>query len=233
MLENEPKTIVVTGRGAVHVAPDVTRLTISIRAISRTYPQLYELAKLNLKELSKIVTANGLDKKLPKTQHFEIEKKEEPKYDNFGNFLYREFVGYELEQRIKIDLPINNKLLSKIVQAVGTSLQDAEINIGYTVKDARPAELRMLEKAVKDATEKAKIMAKAADCSLGLVKNIDYRAMDVVFYSQVRNMAPGEGKFVDENSLNITPDELVGAQEVTVTWYLSNKSISDTAVVVE
>ena len=222
MNENEPKTIVVTGKGAAFVAPDVTRLTVSIRAIGRTYPQLYELAQLNLKELSKIVTDNGLDKKLPKTQRFEIEKKEEPKYDNFGNFLYREFVGYELDQRIKIDLPMNNKLLSNIVQAVGTSLQDAEINIGYTVKDARPAELRMLEKAVKDATEKAKIMAKAAGCSLGLVKNIDYRAMDVEFYSQVRNMAPGEGKFADASSLDINPDDLAGVQEVTVTWYLSN-----------
>ncbi len=222
MLEKEAKTIVVTGKGAAYVAPDVTRLTVSIRAIGRTYPQLYELAQLNLNELSNIVTKNGLDKKLPKTQRFEIEKKEEPKYDKFGNFLYREFVGYELDQRIKIDLPMDNKLLSKIVQAVGTSLNDAEINIGYTVKDARPAELRMLEKAVKDATEKAKIMAKAAGCSLGLVKNIDYRAMDVEFYSQVRSMAPGESKFADESSLDINPDDLAGVQEVTVTWYLSN-----------
>ena len=46
--------------------------------------------------------------------------------------------------------------------------------------------------------------------------------MDVEFYSQVRNMAPGEGKFADASSLDINPDDLAGVQEVTVTWYLSN-----------
>jgi uncharacterized protein YggE len=222
MTDHEPKTIVVTGKGTAYVAPDVTRVIVSVRAIGRTYPQLYELAQQNLKELSKIVTDNGLSSKLPKTQRFEIEKKEEPKYDEFGNFLYREFVGYELEQQIKIDLPMDNKLLSKIVQTIGTSLVDAEIKIGYTVKDSRPAELRMLEKAVKDATEKAQIMAKAAGCSLGLVQNIHSYSNQVEFYSQVRSMAPGEGQYADSSSLDINPDDLAGVQEVSVTWYLSN-----------
>ena len=53
-------------------------------------------------------------------------------------------------------------------------LKQAEISIGYTVRDPRPSQLKMLERAVKDAKEKATIMAKACDCKLGLVKEIDY-----------------------------------------------------------
>ena len=111
---------------------------------------------------------------------------------------------------------MDNVLLTKIVRGLGENLTDVEINIGYTVKDPRPHQLKMLERAVKDATEKAKIMATAAGCSLGLVKSIDYSEQEIHFYSQARNIGCAEDAAVCmENSLDITPEDLVGGESVT------------------
>lgn len=222
MEHQDEKTIRVTGKGTVHVAPDITRLNVKINSLGRTYPELYQRAQLNLQELGNIVEKHGLSKKLPKTLRFNIERNEERKYDNNGNFIGYEFNGYELKQEIKIDLGMDTKILSSIVQQIGQLLYDAEINIGYTVKEPRPAELRMLEKAVKDATEKAEIMSKAAGCKLGFVKEIDYSEQHIEIYSQVREMVSQEAVCADEASLDIHPDDLAGTQNVTITWYLSN-----------
>ena len=222
MEHQDEKLIHVTGKGTVHIAPDITRLTITIKSIGRTYPELYQRAQLNLQQLGEIVEKHGLPKTLPKTLSFDIDKHEVAKYDSKGHFVCYEFDGYELKQEIKIDLGMDTKILSSIVQQIGQLLFDAQISIGYTVKEPRPAELRMLEKAVKDATEKAEIMAKAAGCKLGLVKEIDYSEQHIEIYSQVRNMKAMEAECADEASLDINPDDLAATQRVTITWYLSN-----------
>jgi uncharacterized protein YggE len=216
------KIITVTGKGYAYTAPDVTRITIDVVSIGKTYPELYERAQNNLQELGSIVERHGLNKKIAKTQHFEIERNERSVYDKNGHFTGYKFDGYKLSQKMKIDLGIDNKLLSSIVQAIGHLLYDAQISIGYTVKDSRPAELRMLEKAVKDATEKAQIMAKAAGCKLGLVKSIDYSEQDIEFYSECRDMPAVEAKCCNFEAMEMTPDDIAGGQTVTVTWYLSN-----------
>ena len=222
MEHQDEKIIRVTGKGTVHIAPDITRVTVNIKSLGRTYPELYQRAQLNLQELGNIVEKHGLPKKLPKTISFDIDKHEVAKYDAKGNFNGYVFEGYELKQEIKIDLGMDTKVLASIVQLIGQLLTDAQINIGYTVKEPRPAELRMLEKAVKDATEKADIMAKAAGCKLGLVKEIDYSEQHIEIYSQVREMSCAEAPCADEASLDINPDDLAATQRVTITWYLSN-----------
>ena len=59
---------------------------------------------------------------------------------------------------VKIDLGMDNILINKVVQLNGIYLKQAEINIGYTVKDSRPSQLKMLDRAVKDAKEKEDVM---------------------------------------------------------------------------
>ena len=87
---------------------------------------------------------------------------------------------------VKIDLGMDNILINKVVQLIGKYLKQAEINIGYTVKDSRPSQLKMLDRAVKDAKEKADVMAKACGCSLGLVKSINYSIEELHIYSEAR-----------------------------------------------
>ena len=219
------KLITVTGRGNIHIAPDVTRVEVNIESIFKNYETAYQMAEANLRDIEEVMTHCGLSKTLPKTVHFSIDKSFHSVYDNGHYTGEQEFDGYKLTQKIQINLGMDNVLLTKVVRGLGENLTDVEINIGYTVKDPRPHQLKMLERAVKDATEKAKIMAEAANCSLGLVKNIDYSEHEIHIYSQARNIAePSEAAACTENSLDITPEDLVGGEDVTVTWYLSNNN---------
>lgn len=118
---------------------------------------------------------------------------------------------------------MDKALLGKIVKLIGQHLKQAEINIGYTVKDARPAQLKMLERAVKDAKEKAEVMAKAVGCTLGLVKDINYSVHELHIYSQARQIHGAEEACgCAPESLDITPDDLAAEDNVTVVWYISN-----------
>lgn len=115
-------------------------------------------------------------------------------------------------------------LLNKIVRGIGKFIKDAQINIGYTLQDPRPIQLKILERAVKDANEKAEIMAKAAGCSLGDVQEIRYDQQFSEVYSQARNIHSSKEAIVCEgDSLAISPDDLVMSEDVEVVWCLTKQ----------
>lgn len=219
----EENIITITGTGALHVVPDVTRVVLTLESLHDTYQDAYDQAKSNTDTLTRMMGELGLDAKLPKTTSFDIEKKTRNEYDKYKNYIGEKFIGFGLDHKVKIDLGMDNVLLNKLVRLIGRELKQAEISIGYTVKDPRPFQLKMLERAVKDAKEKAAIMAKACGCKLGSVKKIDYGQTEIHIYSQARNISAAEAPCCTEQSLDITPDDLSVSDNVTVTWYLVNE----------
>lgn len=217
--------ITVTGKGAIHVVPDVTRLDLTLTSLHDAYEDAYVQAKSNTERLSEIMRKLSLDVTLPKTIRFDIDKKTSREYDKFGNYKCDTFVGFALDHKVKIDLGMDNVLLNSVVKLIGERLKQAEINIGYTVRDPRPFQLRMLERAVKDAKEKASVMAEACGCALGQVKEINYSVQELHVYSQARMIhGADEAICCNEASLDITPDDLSVSDDVTVIWYLLNKT---------
>lgn len=219
----DEKLITVTGKGVIHIVPDVTRVEVCLKSVHDTYDEAYTQSKTDNYKVRTIMEEVGLDTKLPKTIRFNIDKKSIRKYDKYNNYIGDTFIGYEIAQTIKIDLGMNNVILNKIVRKIGQLIPHAEITIGHTIRDARPAQLKMLHRAVKDAKEKAEIMAEAVGCKLGLCKLINYGVNDLHIYSEARNIhGAGEACCCNEESLNITPDDLSVSDTVEVTWYLSN-----------
>lgn len=216
-------TISVQGKGSIHVVPDVTRLEITIERVFPDYQKAFAQAKENSAWVVKILEFNKKPGKLAKTVKFDITDHEVNDYDTLGHYKSSHVEGYDLEQRIKIDLPIDNVLTNNIVRGIGKFIPGAQINIGYTVQDPRPHQMKMLARAVSDAKEKAGIMAEAAECSLGKVENINYRYSNVSVYSQARNIHDSKEAFASTaDSLDITPDDLVMSDTVDVTFELVN-----------
>lgn len=215
------RTITVTGRGSIHVVPDVTRLEVTIESIFMTYDEAYQQAKENSKWMVQILEYNHKDGNLAKTIRFDISDHTISEYDDNDHYVGQIKDGFELTQRFKIDLDMNSDLLNKIVRGVGKFIKDAQISIGYTIQDPRPFQLKMIERAVKDATEKAKIMAEAAGCKLGSVVNILYNHQEITVYSEARNIHSNkEAMACDSNSLKISPDDLSMNDNVKVEWEL-------------
>lgn len=218
-------TISVQGKGTIHVVPDVTRLEITIKRVFSDYQKAFAQAKENSSWVVKILEFNKKPGKLAKTVKFDISDHEVSDYDSLGHYTSSHLEGFDLEQRVKIDLPIDNVLTNNIVRGVGKFIPGAQINIGYTVQDPRPHQMKMLARAVKDAKEKAGIMAEAAGCALGDVVNINYRYSNVSVYSQARNIHDSKEAFASTaDSLDITPDDLVMSDTVDVTFELVNPS---------
>jgi uncharacterized protein YggE len=217
------RTINVTGRGSIHVVPDVTRLEITIESVFKTYEDAYEQAKENNKWMMQILEYNHKSGKLAKTIRLDITDHTISEYDEKDHYIGEIKDGFDLNQSFKIDLEIDPVLLNKIIRGVGKFIQGAQISIGYTIRDPRPSQLKMLERAVKDAAEKAKIMAEAAGCKLGSVANIYYNHQEINVYSQARNIHSNkEAMACDSSSLNISPDDLVMSDNVKVEWELKD-----------
>jgi hypothetical protein len=216
-------TIKVEGRGSIHVVPDVTRLTIRVKSVFKTYTDSYARAQENTHWIREILTYNKKNADLAKCIHFDISDHEKSQYNSSGSYVGSVKDGFELNQRFKIDIGIDPVLLNKIVRGIGKFIPDAQIDISYTVLDAHPITLKLIERAVKDAQEKAKIMALTAGCQLGGIKNITYgdRGFDVV--SEARYIhSNSEAKACVSNSLDIVPDDLSVSDSVEVEFYIAD-----------
>lgn len=220
-------TIKVTGKGSVHVVPDVTQLDINVDRVYNDYAQAYAKGKDNSEWMCKILTFNKLNEKMVKTLRMDIDEHTHAKYDAHDHYIGQVVDGYSLTQRFRINIDKaidkDNVLLNCIIKGVGKFIDGAEVNVGYTVKDMRPYQLKMIERAVKDAREKASIMLNALGCSLGDLVHIDYgdREMHVFHQARTYNCA-ADCKASTPESLNITPDDLVSSEEVDVTWAINN-----------
>lgn len=213
--------ITVTGKGSIHVVPDVTRLEVTIESVFKTYNDAYKQAKENAEWMAKILEYNKKSGKLAKTIRLDITDHTISQYDDDDHYVGQIKTGFDLDQRFKVDLEINPVLINKIVRGVGKFIPGAQISIGYTILDQRPCQLKMLERAVKDATQKAEIMAAAAGCKLGNVININYGHQEIHIYSEARNIhSNSEAMACDSSSLDITPDDLSMNDTVEVEWEL-------------
>lgn len=219
----EQKTISVTGRGGIHVEPDVTRIELSLISLHDTYDEAYNQTRSDIEKLQDIMTEVKLPKSQPKTVRLDINKKTVAEYDKYKNYKGEKFAGFQLTHIVKIDLGMDNVILNAIIKSIGEHLKQAEINIGYTVKDSRPAQLKMLERAVKDAKVKAEIMATASGCKLGDCLSINYGLNELHIYSQARTIHEStEACCCTPESLDITPDDLAASDTVNVVWALIN-----------
>ena len=220
----DEKTITVTGRGGIHVEPDVTRIELSLISLHDTYEEAYTQVKGDTEKLQNIMSEVKLPKSHPKTIRLDIDKKTIAEYDKFNNYKGEKFIGFRLTHIVKIDLGMDNIILNSIIRSIGKHLKQAEINIGYTVKDSRPAQLKMLERAVKDAKVKAEIMATASGCKLGDCLSIQYELKDLFIYSQARKIHETEEACnCTTDSLDIIPDDLAASDTVNVIWELVNE----------
>ena len=87
------RTITVTGRGAIHVVPDVTRLEVYISGRFETYQAAYDQAKENFSQMVKILEYNNKPGTLAKTIRMDIYDFEKSITDKYGHHIRRP--GYQ------------------------------------------------------------------------------------------------------------------------------------------
>lgn len=213
-MNQEQKTIRVMGTGFVKVAPDTTRLMFEIDSKHDSYEKAYNEASIGNKGLREALEKLNIPKTSLKTSDFSIEKHRE-----WISKEVRWHVEYRLSQRLSIELPLDSILTSKVMSALGAAWPELEVKISFIRKDAHDAKLQILESAVRDAREKAEVIATTLGHKLGGIVSVDYsrRSIDIQFHD-VAELC--EESCCDGKPIDYTPDDIEAGDTVETVWYL-------------
>lgn len=210
------KTIRVKGKGKISVKPDTIKITIKAEGLCWNYDETIEQSTKDTRILRDALKNAGLDPKNLKTTYFSIDSEYESYRDKNDDYKEK-FVGYEYEHRTYIKFENDNKILGKVLYELAHCDVKVKFDINYTVKDKEKVKNDLLEKAVKDSTTKAKVLAKASGVKLKEILNIDYSWGEIDIYS-----SPMDDlmvcKAASTYDIDIEADDIDVQDTVTITW---------------
>lgn len=159
------RTIKVKGMARAKFPPDSITVALTLEAADRDYQKTLDIAAEKLVKLQKAAAAAGFEKKELKTSSFNVT--DEYEYVQTGtNGNKREFVGYKCRHGLRLEFGMDMERLGKTLAALSECEADSEFHITFGVKDIDSLKNQLLAQAVRDAAEKAEILAKAAGVKL-------------------------------------------------------------------
>ena len=215
-----PRTIRVTGKGTIHVKPDMTRLTIDLKGLEKEYDAVMRRSAEETRSLRDVLADLGFKAEDMKTLSFDVNTKYENYRDERDDWKSR-FVGYEYEHRMKLEFPSDNALLGRVLYALAHAPVNPEFAISAFVRDPEPVRNELLGKAVADAVAKSGVLAKAANVTLGSILSIDYAWTRVDFEVNVMDRCEEPMACdcaADRYDVDIEPDDVDASDTVTVVW---------------
>lgn len=220
------RTIRVIGKGKILVKPDTIRLIIEMKGMRDEYNQAIKESADMTENLKNMFEQHGFSRNELKTLYFNVDAEFES-YQAKDKSWKKRLKGYEYIHRTKIEFPANNKILGKVLYSLGHSPIHPEFNIEYTVANPEKSKNDLLENAVKDGMEKAKVLASAANVNLGEIVSIDYSWSEIDFISKPMNrmmleecrmsMLDEEASYYD---IDIEPDDINVEDSVTIVWHI-------------
>ncbi len=217
------RTIRVTGKGRITVAPDIIRVIITQSGIRDTHESAIKASAESKQELNKGLVGIGFNKEDLKTTHFNINTEYRQYNDRETGEWKKEFIGYKFTHNMKLEFSIASNMLGKVLAVVASCSDDPEFSIHYTVSDPDKAKNELLEKAVTDSKVKASVLSNAAGVRLKEIVFIDYSWGEVNFVSNPVDTFEMGGllrcaKMTDSIDLDIEPEDIDVTDTVTVVW---------------
>ena len=157
-----PRTISVSGSGAVSVVPDVVTVTFSVQTIGQNVAGTVTDNNRRAAQLQQAVLDMGVAADDVRTAYFSVSP--QPAYDEFGN--PTGVVTYWVDNTISVtlrDVERLGLLLRAAIDAGATGVQ----GLAFSVDDTWPLEAQAREQAMADARARAELLAGAAGATLG------------------------------------------------------------------
>ncbi len=216
----EQRTIRITGKGSKSYKPDLIRLSLGYSKTLPSYEEALNVAAEYTRLVKKEAIKAGVEEGNVRTSSFDVSPKYESYRDKDDNHKSR-FVGYSGNVRFLITIPLDNKLLSKVLYALKDYTADFEIR--YALKDKEKAKEEVIALAVQGAKRKAELLAEAAGEKLGEILSIDYSYSKLEFsYDSDRNYGFTRMlcNYESEPELELDPEDLDFSDTVNITWSL-------------
>jgi hypothetical protein len=212
------RLITVKGSGNASANPDLIIVDLEVESKKRDYEETLEHASYALKQLQNEICKLGFNVKDLKTTSFNINTRYESYKDQYDNYKSR-FVGYSCFQELKLEFDFNTKMLSRVLEALSNSSVNPKINIKFSIKDSTKIREELLISATRNAKERATILAKASNVTLGDLITIDYSWGEVKFQSPTRyDMHDRCMTMKSAIDINLEPEDIRISDTVTFVW---------------
>ena len=220
--EETMRTIRITGKGQIRVHPDRTRITMTLKGLSRDYSETLRRSSEDTEKLKKVLEPFGFRPSDLKTLKFDIDTEHES-YQEKGTWKKR-FIGYQFEHTVKVEFESDNDRLGRVLYALAHCALHPEFRISYFVGDPEASKNELLGKAVADAKEKASVLTASAGVALQDIQSIDYSWREIDFEYQpmgkamfMENCSVG-GAPAGRYDMDLEPDDIEVSDTVTVVW---------------
>lgn len=213
------RVLKVQGKGRVNVEPDLISLSFEVETKAKDYAECLRGLNTRTEDLRASMTATGLDRTELKTTAFAV--RVETQYKS-GRHI---FVGYLTFHNLHIELPVDKKLLNRVLQHVAQGHSGAEIRLTFSIKDKDGLRKRVLAEAVRTAKENAEALAAAAGIILGKLQQIDYGWAEVRIYDREASMlceAPSPASAPPAYQADIEPENVVAEDKVTLVYEMAD-----------
>ena len=172
---------------------------------------LASLKKVNdqVEELRKALYALNIDKNNIVTKNFYVRQE----FKDLKNF-----VGYKTSHIIELNILYDTSLLGKVIDKLSKNISTPRISIGFYVKNQDNIKNQCLDLAVKEATNCAKVLAKAAEVELGELLSINHSFSEVYVNQREMSRAELPRGFIGSSFKDMNVKDLSFKANVTAEW---------------
>lgn len=209
------RTIKVSGRAKANCPPDSITLSLTLEANHRDYQKTLDIAAEKLEKLQMAAMSADFEKTELKTSSFNVTDEYDYVHTETGGNK-REFIGYRCSHRLKLEFDMDMERLGKTLAALSECEANSEFHITFGVKDADSLKKQLLAQAVRDATEKAEILAVAAGVKLKEITSISCGNTDDSIASPTAFDQPVA--MLRSVQLDMTPEDVEADISVNVEW---------------
>lgn len=211
------KTIQVINQSIMEFKPDQTIIELTISNLHDTYEEALRMSQEESKRVKEMLVTFGFPRDEMKTSRFNINTEYEYKKNNSG--LERKvIVGYKYAHTITVKFGIDNELLSRVLYSLTERNSSIHVNLSYSIKDKDELEKQVLDKCIKEAKDKAKLIAESSEVELGMITKIQYSKDDRELYNHIYS-----GRMLYDccelsGPMDIDPESIKVSQGIIIDW---------------
>ncbi len=218
--KTEKPKLNVTGSARISVQPDLCILQLAASELRSTMSEAIKALGEKSDDYSDLLKQLGFADKEIKTSNFTVSK----------NRVYRDngYIdsGYIAAQNIRLEFNYKQQLLQKIITEFSKQEKSIDFSFDFELSETfkQKVQLEIIETAIKDAREKATVMANASSLKLLNISSISYGScsagnnLPLLDRTQKYTVVmAGDNRMP---SYNFTPADLVFQDVVTVQWFI-------------
>lgn len=168
------ETISVTGLGEENFESDLIVWQASFSKFGENLKFASSELKSDREKIKSYLVSKGVKPEQIVFSSVDISKEFDRNYDNYGNLISNQFLGYSLNQSLRIESNEVNKIemiSREVTDLINQNIELSSMSPEYYFTKLAALKLKMIENATKDARDRADKIATNAGSSLGDLKN--------------------------------------------------------------